>query len=321
MTQWLAGFAAIFIGFLPGTLSAPIYAVNPDLRPLEKQEEVVIVFGGDLMFDRSIREKLTRNGEDHALSCVDEVLLPADLVVANLEGPITSNPSMSLGSVIGSPENFTFTFPTTTATMLVRHNIRLANIGNNHIMNFGRSGLLETEKWLDAAGVAYFGDPDKPEEERVERTTVGGVPFSFVNWSDWTSDKTDHTVAQVRKEVASGRVTVVYTHWGEEYVEPTERMRALAHSFADAGAALVVGSHPHVVQESELYNGAHIYYSLGNFVFDQYWNERVSNGLLLRVRFTKDGVKGIEELPITMHRDGRTCLLENITNDKAKQNR
>lgn len=312
MTHWLAGMVAMFIGFLPGSLSAPIYAVNPGLRPLEMKKEVTVVFGGDLMFDRYIRQKLAQHGEDHALSCVDEVLLPADLVVANLEGPITSNSSMSLGSVIGSPENFTFTFPTTTGTMLARHNIRLVNIGNNHIMNFSRSGLLETEKWLDAAGVAYFGDPDKLEEERVERLEIQGIPFSFVNWSDWTSDKTDHTVSQVRKEAEAGRVTVVYTHWGEEYVEPTERMRALAHSFAEAGAVLVVGSHPHVVQESEVYKGAHIYYSLGNFVFDQYWNKDVSTGLLLRVKFTKDGVKGIEELPITMHRDGRTCLLENI---------
>lgn len=315
MTHWLAGIVAMLIGFLPGTLSAPIYAVNPALKPPEVKKEVTVVFGGDLMFDRSIREKLVRNGEDHALSCVDEVLLPADLVVANLEGPITSNSSMSLGSVIGSPENFTFTFPTTTGAMLVRHNIRLVNIGNNHIMNFGRSGLLATEEWLDKAGVAYFGDPDKPEEERVERLEIQGIPFSFVNWSDWTSDKTDHTVAQVRKEAEAGRVTVMYTHWGEEYVTPTERMRALAHSFAEAGAAIVVGSHPHVVQESEIYEGTHIYYSLGNFVFDQYWNEEVSTGLLLLVKFTKDGVKGIEELPIKIHRDGRTCFLEE-TNER-----
>ena len=312
MTHWLAGMIAMLIGLLPGTLSAPIYAVNPGLKPPEKIEEVVIVFGGDMMFDRDIRRKMALNGEDHALSCVDEVLLPADLVVANLEGPITSNPSMSLGSVVGTPENFTFTFPTSTAGMLARHNILLVNIGNNHIMNFGRSGLLETQSLLDKAGVAYFGDPDKPEEERVERLEIQGIPFSFVNWSDWTSDKTDHTVAQVRKEAEAGRVTVVYTHWGEEYVAPTERMRALAHSFAEAGAVLVVGSHPHVVQENELYAGAHIYYSLGNFVFDQYWNEEVSTGLLLRVKFSKDGVKGIEELPIKIHRDGRTCLLEDV---------
>ncbi len=313
MTHWLAGIVAMLIGFLPGSLSAPIYAVNPGLKPPEVKEEVVIVFGGDMMFDRDIRRKMALNGEDNALSCVDEVLLPADLVVANLEGPITSNPSMSLGSVVGSPENFTFTFPTTTATMLGRHNIHLVNIGNNHIMNFGRSGLLETQALLDKAGVAYFGDPDKPEEERVERLEIQGIPFSFVNWSDWTSDKTDHTVAQVRKEAEAGRVTVVYTHWGEEYkATSSPRMQQLAHSFAEAGAVLVVGSHPHVVQENELYSGAHIYYSLGNFVFDQYWNEEVSTGLLLRVKFTKDGVTGIEEMPIKIQRDGRTCLLGSV---------
>lgn len=309
MTQWFAGVLAMFIGFLPSTISAPVFAVNPELRPPEiKKEEAVIVFGGDLMFDRSIREKLNRNGEDHALSCVDDVLKSADIVVANLEGPITSNPSMSLGSIIGSPENFTFTFPTTTAIMLARHNIRLVNLGNNHSMNFGRSGLLETQEWLDKAGVAYFGDPDKMEEGRVERMTINDVLFSYVNWSDWTSDKTDHTMAQIHKEVLAGRTVVAYTHWGEEYVPPTDYMRRLAHAFVDAGASIVIGSHPHIVQEHEVYTDKDIYYSLGNFVFDQYWNEEVSTGLLLRVKFTKEGVKGIEELPITLHRDGRTCL-------------
>jgi poly-gamma-glutamate synthesis protein (capsule biosynthesis protein) len=308
MTQWLSGMVVLFIGFLPGTLSAPLYAVNPTLRPPEVKKDVTVVFGGDLMFDRSIREKLARNGEDYALSCVDEILLPADLVVANLEGPITSNPSMSLGSAVGSPENFTFTFPTTTATMLARHNIRLVNIGNNHIMNFGASGLLETKRWLSAAGVRYFGEPDVAEEERLERLDVKGIPFSFLNWNEWGPGTLSEMNAQIAREVAFGRRAIVYTHWGDEYVNPTEKMRKLAHAFIDAGAMMVIGSHPHVVQESELYNGKRIYYSLGNFVFDQYWNEDVSTGLLLRVVFTKDGVKGIEELPISIHRDGRTCL-------------
>jgi poly-gamma-glutamate synthesis protein (capsule biosynthesis protein) len=215
---------------------------------------------------------------------------------------------MSVGSVIGSPENFTFTFPTSTAPLLKRHNISLVNIGNNHIMNFSRGGLIETKNQLDRAGVRYFGDPDAVEENRVARIEIGGIPFSFVNWSDWTSDKTDHTVAQVRSEAGSGTVVVVYTHWGDEYVPPRESVRQLAHSFVDAGAAIVIGSHPHIVQEIEEYKGRKIYYSLGNFIFDQYWDEAVRTGLLVRVTFDREGVQSIEDLPISLERDRRTCL-------------
>ena len=225
-----------------------------------------------------------------------------------MEGPITTHDSTSVGSTPGGENNFTFTFPTSTATLLKRHNISLVNLGNNHIMNFSREGLLQTKKWLDESGVGYFGDPDSPEADRVARPIINGIPFSFVNWSDWTSDKTDHTVQQVRKEAESGRVVVVYTHWGDEYVPPTPRMRQLAHSFVDADAAIVIGSHPHIVQEHEVYNGKDIYYSLGNFIFDQYFNEEVRNGLFLKIIFDKTGVVSIKEIPIYLERDRRTCL-------------
>lgn len=105
-----------------------------------------------------------------------------------------------------------------------------------------------------------------------------------------------------------GNVVVVYTHWGEEYVPRTEKMKTLARQFVDAGASLVVGSHPHVVQESERYSDQYIYYSLGNFVFDQYFSDAVRNGLLLEVTFDPSGVESIKEIPIVLHPDGRTCF-------------
>lgn len=305
----LVAFIAFFFWFVPQFVHAPASLLEKSAP--KEEPKASILFGGDMMFDRFIRQKMMSKGDEYIFSCVDDVLRGADLVVANLEGPITALPSVSASSTIGSIENMTFTFSTSTARVLARRNIRLVNIGNNHIMNFGRDGLLQTKDWLDNAGIAYFGDPDKTEEERVERTDIAGIPFSFVNWSDWTSDKTDRTVQQVRTEAAASRVTVVYTHWGEEYATTSSpRAQQLARSFVDAGAALVVGSHPHVVQEHELYRDKHIYYSLGNFVFDQYWNDNVRNGLLLRVTFTPTKVEDIQEIPIRLERDGRTCLIE-----------
>jgi poly-gamma-glutamate synthesis protein (capsule biosynthesis protein) len=174
-------------------------------------------------------------------------------------------------------------------------------------MNFSRDGLAQTERYLDSAQVAHFGDPDKGEADRVARLVVGDIPFSFVNWSDWTSDKTDHTVSQVRSEKAAGRTVIVYAHWGEEYVPPPDRVRRLAHSFVDAGASLIIGSHPHIVQEMELYRGARIYYSLGNLIFDQYWEDAVSHGLLVEADFGADGVPEIREIPVQLKRDRQTC--------------
>ncbi|MHB1086285.1 MAG: CapA family protein [Minisyncoccota bacterium] len=313
--EWITGIIAAVIAFFLSVLPSfgeelryRMTTPSSILRP-----EATVLFGGDMMFDRTIREAMKKHGDDHVFSCLGDALKTPDLVVANLEGPITDNPSTSVGSTPGDMYNFTFTFPTSTATLLARHNIRLVNLGNNHIMNFSRDGLLQTKRYLAEAGVEYFGDPDSVEEDRVARLNIRGVPISFVNWSDWTSDKTDHTVAQVRKEAESGHVVVVYTHWGEEYVPATERMKVLARQFVDAGAAIVIGSHPHVVQEHEEYNGKHIYYSLGNFVFDQYWNDDVRTGLLLRVALGRGGVTAIEEVPVYLERDRTTCILKEST--------
>ncbi len=299
----LASILAAVVAFLP----LPGQTLSYIAPPLSPPREVTILFAGDMMFDRSIRVAGEEKGEDYLLSCIKSTLEGHDLVVANLEGPVTSYASKSVGSTVGTPDNTTFTFPSSTATLLASHHIRLVNLGNNHIMNFGRDGVEQTMRYLNAAGVEYFGDPLSSEENKVARLEIKGVQFSFVNWSDWTSDKTDYTVAQVRAEKEKGRVVVVYTHWGDEYVPPSKRVRDLAHQFVDAGASIVIGTHPHVVLEDELYNGAPIYYSLGNFIFDQYFNDEVSRGLLIKVAFGKDGVKSVVEIPVQLSRDRRTC--------------
>lgn len=302
---FLAGLIGLLIAWvIPSIVDAPGVFV----REAEPPRTAEVLFGGDLMFDRSVRVAMREKGDDHAFSCFPTDFWDADLVVANLEGPITSHASVSVGSSVGAPENTTFTFPTSTAELLWRHNIMLVNLGNNHIMNFGHEGLMQTKEWLQKSGVAYFGDPDALEEDRVARLEINRIQFSFVNWSDWTSDKTDHTVAQVRTENNAGRLVVVYTHWGDEYVPPSPRVRQLAHSFVDAGADIVIGTHPHVVLEHEVYNGKDIYYSIGNFIFDQYFNEDVRNGLMLRVTFNESGATDVQEIPIYLERDRRTCL-------------
>lgn len=307
--------AGLIAWLTPFVAAAP--ALNVRDMVSAPSHEATILFGGDMMFDRSIRTTTEEKGGDFLFSCIDTTLRDADLVVANLEGPITNHESKSVGSEVGGDGNYTFTFPTSTAELLKRHNIALVNLGNNHMLNFSREGLVQTKKWLDEAGVAYFGDSDLLEADKVARPTINGLLFSFVNWSDWTpvgkpaasygAGIDNSVVQQIRKEKESGRIVVVYAHWGDEYAPPTKPMRQLAHSFIDAGAAIVIGSHPHIVQEHEIYKGKNIYYSLGNFIFDQYFSEEVRSGLLLRIIFDEHGIASIEEIPIYLEQDRRTC--------------
>ena len=335
LVQIAGFFTALITGLAAFVNPAIAYVAEPFSLP---KHEGRIIFVGDMMFDRTIRTTMQEYGGAHLFSCIDYVLREADLVVGNLEGPISDFPSRSVGSKPRDENNFTFTFPTSTAMLLYEHNIRLVNLGNNHIANFGREGMVQTKNWLTAAGVQYFGlpaeasaqagDPQSAEAERVAQVEINGIAFSFVNWSEWTpvgkpsasnlpaeasaqaggAGELNPVVEQIKKEAKAGRVVVVYTHWGEQYVPTPEHVKVLARQFVDAGAEIVIGSHPHIIQEHELYEGKHIYYSLGNFIFDQYWNEEVRTGLLLDVVFDDKGIRSVEEKETWLQRDRSTCL-------------
>lgn len=298
---FFAAIAAFFSGLFPGSA---IY--EAPARSLSPPAEAHVIVGGDMMFDRAVREAALARGGDFLFSCLDPLFQTADLVAANLEGPITDNPSISVGSRVGSANNFVFTFPTSTAALLRRHDVALVNLGNNHIENFGIAGLRSTEHALDTAGVQWFGDPI---DQTVAVVTVHGIRLAFINFNQFAESSTaDITTTQIRSARAAGELPIVYTHWGDEYEPATEYEKELAHEFVDAGAVIVIGSHPHVVQESETYRGVPIYYSLGNMIFDQYWEPAVRNGLLLDITLTGSGVSAVRPIPIEIERSGRTCI-------------
>jgi len=271
---------------------------------------VKVLFAGDMLFDRSIRKAMDANGGDFIFSCIDDVLKQADFVVANLEGPITDNESVSADSIPGDGNNYTFTFPLETAELLAKHNIKILNLGNNHILNFGASGARSTIDALNAAGVAYFGDPISHSTYRHQ--SFFPVVMTFIGYNEFdpigTQASAAGTVEWVNNAHENREIPIVYTHWGDEYAAASpERIKKLARQFIDAGAKIVIGSHPHVVAEHEIYRGRHIYYSLGNFIFDQYFSDEVRNGLMLLVTFNQFGVQDIEEIPIWLETDRRTC--------------
>ena len=260
---------------------------------LYEKREVKILFVGDMNFDRYIRKVGENKGEDYIFSCIDNFLKDSDLVVGNLEGPITDNPSVSLGSTIDTPDNYTFTFPPNTAKLLVKNNIKLVNLGNNHINNFGQEGFASTKKYLEEAEVNYL-------DFRVKN-------ISFISYNEFGGDSAKKVAQKIVEEKKEGRVVFVYTHWGDEYIAPPQRVKNYAKLFAEAGADYIIGSHPHVVLESEKIGETIVYYSLGNFIFDQYWNKEVSTGLVLEVNIKGDDIKIIEH-KVSLNRDGRTCL-------------
>jgi poly-gamma-glutamate capsule biosynthesis protein CapA/YwtB (metallophosphatase superfamily) len=276
----------------------------------KKFTEITIIFGGDLMFDRYIRQIAQSKGYDYSLEDFETLLADADLVVANLEGPITTYDSISVGSDVGSKENYIFTFEPKITETLTKYNIGPVNIGNNHILNFGIDGLNQTLGNLRTAEVGFFGDvtADKsvPQSVIVE---ASGISIGLVSYNEFAGNNIESALGEIVKLKNGVDVVVAYTHWGPEYVKTAPQyIQDAAHEMISAGADAVIGVHPHVVQQSEDYMRKRIYYSLGNFVMDQYFDEDVRNGMLVKMKITgKDSIE-YEEIPIYMDSKGKTVL-------------
>ncbi len=278
---------------------------------IQPKNYVQLLFVGDLMFDRGIRYYAQKGGSNKFIfEKISAELLKNDLVIANLEGPITGNKSVSAGTAIGSTNNYFFTFDPSVAQTLADENIKIVNLGNNHILNFGQAGLDSTEKYLQSSNISYFGAPGGV---RSLEHDISGVKVAFVSYNEFNGVyeiEKSSALNEIKKNIDNIDIVVVFCHWGVEYAKnSTEAQKELAHEFIDGGADLVIGSHPHVTQPSEEYNGKMIYYSLGNFIFDQYFNDDVRNGLGVVVKIDKTTKKlDFSEKHFYLESNGQTSL-------------
>lgn len=283
---------------------------TPEEERKQEVKDVSILFLGDMMFDRYIRETADRKGYNFLLDDEVGVLQKSDIAVGNLEGPITENLSQSSGSVVGSADNYTFTFDPEVARFLSMKNIRIVNIGNNHITNFGKEGLKSTEEFLAQESVQYFGAIGKDAEKDSIAFTLSGVRISLINYNEFSRVPLSVTLEHIQKERKKSDSVIVYTHWGIEYEKySSESQQEKAHQFIDAGADVVFGSHPHVIEEKEIYQGKAIYYSLGNAIFDQYFSLETKQGLAVQMSIdTKTKEISFQEFPLVLNSTGQTVI-------------
>ena len=271
------------------------------------KQSIRLLFLGDMMFDRYIREVQEKKGGDFIFFGVKKLLSDSDLTIGNLEGPITNNQSRSVDTELSSKDNLVFTFDPKFAQILAGENIKVVNIGNNHIYNFGESGLESTKKYLTESGIKFFGDPED-ENTRMILDNIKGTNIAFINFNQFVSNGEQKTLADISKaKNAKADLIIVYAHWGTEFAaEPSDKIKNLAHEFVDSGSDLIIGSHPHVVQSKEEYKNKTIYYSLGNFVFDQYFNSNTQKGLAVMAEINTDGEMQFNDFYVKMKNNGQT---------------
>ncbi|MFC1748438.1 CapA family protein [Pseudomonadota bacterium] len=247
----------------------------------EVQDEAYLVFFGDIMLGRFVRNLMDQNGHDYPFVKMDQSYLEMnDLLIANLEGPISDRAVRTITSMV-------FGFFPDTKEILGQFHFDVLDLANNHIYDKQTKGFQETKKYLDEVGITYYGDGKDVYEAAVAKVEVGSHKLAFMGMEDviYASWNEEEAIRLIREYAAQGYKVIVTPHWGIEYKNvPNGRQRELAHRFIDAGAYAIVAHHPHVPQAYESYKGKPIFYSLGNAIFDQYWSAETQVGLSVAMK-------------------------------------
>lgn len=278
----------------------------PTLPP----QPITLTFVGDMNLDRYARTVAEKNGYAFLLGDdVRSVLQASTCAIGNVEGPITTQKSVSQYSAMGAPDNYRFTFDPAVIPFLAEAGFCAVSIGNNHIGNFGTEGIASTRTLLGESDVAFFGDVGD-DAERVFVREFNGVRVAIVGSNTFITDGHARALADVHAVRDRADVVIVYPHWGTEYVGTAgTQQQQQAHAFIDAGADAVIGAHPHVIQNTEVYKGKTIYYSVGNFIFDQYFRPETQVGLMVTVTIDpQSATLTFHDTRVEMRTTGQTVL-------------
>jgi len=244
-------------------------------------KNIKMFFFGDMMIDRHVGEKIATNGLpylfDKLATSTGIDFNSYDLISANLEGATTDGGEHYL------PNNvYDFAFNPDLINKLKNYNFNFFNLANNHLTDQGQKGVEETRKNLSLLNFKYSGCSDGLAGECSATTTeinnlqVGLAGFSMVyNLID------KKEITDIVSDLASSTdLVIVNMHWGVEYEHQFNKIQEdYAHAIIDSGADIIIGHHPHVVQGFEVYKNKPIFYSLGNFIFDQYFSPDTQEGL------------------------------------------
>ncbi|MCX5797645.1 MAG: CapA family protein [Elusimicrobia bacterium] len=261
---------------------------------------------GDVLLDREPRKIIERDGVEAPLRAVSGLIRGHDLAFCNLECPASA-----AGSPL--PKNYSFHAKPAYLEALRLAGFNLVSMANNHSIDWGREALLETKDNIAKHGMVPLGaGPDQKQAQEPVMVKKGGLTFAFLANEDMLLEgivslpdrpaaaaaSVEELVASIQRARRSADFVVVSEHWGAEFQEePTWNQVEKAHRLIDAGADLVLGHHPHVLQSIELYRGKYIVYSLGNFLFDQKQESR-SQSLVFDCEFDSGGIRNVGFTPV-----------------------
>lgn len=262
---------------------------------------------GDVLLSRGVGSAISSYGLWSLVEPIHRLFWGSDAVIGQLEGAVSD--------AAGDPDAFPPRFPIDEEVLseVRRAGFTHFSLSTNHTMDAGAEGLEDTRAALTGVGIGNFGDfKNRRGDSIIER--IGGMRIGLVGYHDFGSGDADVIIEEIESlRDATDRI-VVFAHWGIEGSANIDgRQREIAESFIDAGADIVLGSHPHVIQPMEMYEGKPIFYSLGNFLFDQV-KPAERAGLAVGVHFSETETH-ITAIPIESERI-RLSLVHGEPRDK-----
>lgn len=281
-------------------------------------KETKIIFTGDVMLGRTVMTKSIEKGNwKYPVENISEKISDADITFINLENPVVQN----------CPEHysgFKFCSPPESLQALKTLGVDIMTLANNHTLNYGQRGLEETLSYLANNDIKAVGTGE------LEVVEFNDNKFGFLGFDLVTNNLSDLMTSIISDSDSKVDFLIVGVHWGAEYQPSGGVMqRDWAKEMVKAGADLIIGHHPHWVQDAEcidkdnlqpvsqinreelltpgsfaeicLANSVRVYYSLGNFVFDQMWSEETRRGLAVEITLEDNKIIREHMLPVYMH--------------------
>lgn len=275
-----------------------------------------VVFLGDIMLARDVERRAPELLPEHQLTRLSHLLADA-VVVGNFEASVPEvhepTPSMVMK----------FSVPNKALNVLVEAGITHLSLANNHALDHGPTGFSNTVREFRLRGLEPVGHPSDVAASSVSYIESGDKILAILALNATYGYPKENEWGPVL-EVARARsdAQIAYIHWGDEYeIRHSDAQEDFAHALIDAGIDLVVGHHPHVVQDVSHYNDRMIFYSLGNTVFDQYFSSRVTEGLVLKLSLEDDEwraflhpveTRSVKTQPREMSEDESKIFLESL---------
>jgi len=295
----------IIFMFLLVAFSLPALAADP-----LPQDQITIAAVGDLMLGNRTEPFLKEFGPAYPFGEVRPFLEQADVVVGNLESPV------SVRGTAFPNKKFTLRAGPIAIEALKQAGIRVVTLANNHSMDFGPLALQDTLTHLEENGILSTGagmdleDARSPAILKVKGKTLAFLSYSLTFPLEFFASASrpgtapgyaDFVKADIEKVRPSADLVIVSFHWGAELMTAAKDYQiALGRKAIDWGADLVLGHHPHVLQELEVYKGRLIAYSLGNFVFGSESN-RTNTSMILLLTFRGKSLVQADAIPLDVN--------------------